>query len=439
MGLFMGRIADRANRRNIIVVGAFIWNLALAGMGTSGSFWQLLVYRLVLGVGQAFSNPASYSMIADVFPPLQLPRANGLYASGVYIGGGLASFSEVMGAHIGWRWAFYLCAIIGGAMATILFFTVAEPTRKEARIVSPAAAAAVATDSDAPPSLTQTLRFFFTDAHTATLLAAASVRFIGGYAIGGYLPVFYSLKFSSHSSEYSIINAFVVGCGGFISSSVGGYLTSWWLSNPHLWGSSKVRGEERRTSPSPRAHLFQKVTFLNRERFSLQANYLVPAIGALSAIPFICLCLLSSDFYVSLCVGLTFEYLTAESWFGPYMSALQSGVPKTMRAMVVSVMMFLATFFGSLASYIIGVVQDSSHAGSDASSIKIILLITVTSSYGVAAWLFIVASAFQPKTTDRDAHGVTKKGEASEESALLAGNGQGGDAEDRGRGRYEVA
>ena len=78
----MGRAADSNNRRNIIVIGCFIWNAALAGMGSSTAFWELLVYRLVLGFGQAFSNPASYSMITDLFPPDQRPFANGLFATG---------------------------------------------------------------------------------------------------------------------------------------------------------------------------------------------------------------------------------------------------------------------------------------------------------------------------------------------------------------------
>ena len=95
-GLFMGRAADSNNRRNIIVIGCFIWNAALIGMGSSYMFWQLLMYRLMLGFGQAFSNPASYSMISDLFAADQRPYGNGLFATGCYVGGGLASLSETV-------------------------------------------------------------------------------------------------------------------------------------------------------------------------------------------------------------------------------------------------------------------------------------------------------------------------------------------------------
>ena len=71
-GLFMGRAADSYNRRNIIVAGCIIWNLALAAQGASSAFWELLLFRLLLGFGEAFSNPASYSTVADLFPPDQV-------------------------------------------------------------------------------------------------------------------------------------------------------------------------------------------------------------------------------------------------------------------------------------------------------------------------------------------------------------------------------
>lgn len=73
----MGRAADSHNRKLIIALGCLIWSLATAGMGSSSAFWSLLTFRLLLGLGAAFSNPASYSMIADLFPPDQRPMANG--------------------------------------------------------------------------------------------------------------------------------------------------------------------------------------------------------------------------------------------------------------------------------------------------------------------------------------------------------------------------
>ena len=67
-GLLMGRAADTRNRRNIIVLGMVLWNGATVATGLSTSFAQLVGARVVLGIGEAFSAPASYSLIADYFP-----------------------------------------------------------------------------------------------------------------------------------------------------------------------------------------------------------------------------------------------------------------------------------------------------------------------------------------------------------------------------------
>lgn len=70
----MGRAADLYNRRSIIFYGLVIWNLATVFLGMSNNFVQLLLSRILLGIGESFSMPASYSLIADYFPPESLAQ-----------------------------------------------------------------------------------------------------------------------------------------------------------------------------------------------------------------------------------------------------------------------------------------------------------------------------------------------------------------------------
>ena len=72
-------------------------------LGTATSFPTLLAARIMLGIGEAFSAPASYSLIADYFPSEGRGEANGIYAIGVYVGGGLSSLSIAMSQEVGWR------------------------------------------------------------------------------------------------------------------------------------------------------------------------------------------------------------------------------------------------------------------------------------------------------------------------------------------------
>lgn len=100
MGLPIGRLVDRRHRVSIIAIGVFTWSLMTALSGTAKVYWQLLTYRIGVGVGEAALTPAAYSIISDYFPPKRLGFAIGVYGMGVYIGAGLAL---VIGAvAIGW-------------------------------------------------------------------------------------------------------------------------------------------------------------------------------------------------------------------------------------------------------------------------------------------------------------------------------------------------
>lgn len=89
-GLLMGWIADRWNRRNLILVGMAIWVLATMAGGLVGSFSGLLVARALLALGESVLNPAAVSLIADQVPISHRARALGVYSAGVYFGSALA-------------------------------------------------------------------------------------------------------------------------------------------------------------------------------------------------------------------------------------------------------------------------------------------------------------------------------------------------------------
>ena len=97
MGLPIGRMVDRSHRVRIISAGVFVWSLMTAFCGLAKAYWQLFIFRMGVGVGEAALTPSAYSMIADYFPPKRLGFALGVYGMGVYIGAGLAL---VIGAEV---------------------------------------------------------------------------------------------------------------------------------------------------------------------------------------------------------------------------------------------------------------------------------------------------------------------------------------------------
>lgn len=128
-GLFAGRLSDVTNRRNVIMVSLLCWSACVVAQGFTTGYGGVLASRLGLGFFAAFSNPAAYSLIADYFPPLSRGRANGLYAFGVYVGGGLSSLSIVIAQAAGWKFTSFLCGGLGGALAVLLLLFLREPAR----------------------------------------------------------------------------------------------------------------------------------------------------------------------------------------------------------------------------------------------------------------------------------------------------------------------
>lgn len=129
-GLPLARLADRANRVNLLSVCLAGWSLATAATGYAASFWQLFAARVAVGVGEAGCVPTSHSMIGDMFPPAKRTLAVGIFQAGGLLG--LSAGMAVAGwlAEIwGWRQAIIVVGLSGIPLALLFWLTVREPVR----------------------------------------------------------------------------------------------------------------------------------------------------------------------------------------------------------------------------------------------------------------------------------------------------------------------
>ena len=63
LGIPVAMWADRGNRRNIIALALTIWSAMTALSGLAQTYWQLLLARMGVGVGEAGGTPPATSMI----------------------------------------------------------------------------------------------------------------------------------------------------------------------------------------------------------------------------------------------------------------------------------------------------------------------------------------------------------------------------------------
>lgn len=90
LGLPIGRLVDGHRRTAIIAGGVALWSAMTVLCGLARNFWQLFFARVGVGCGEATMSPAAYSMLADYFTPVQLPRALSIYTGAAQVGAGLA-------------------------------------------------------------------------------------------------------------------------------------------------------------------------------------------------------------------------------------------------------------------------------------------------------------------------------------------------------------
>lgn len=145
-GIFVGRLADSMNRPFLIAMGVFIWSLTTALSGLAGKFWQLLVLRMGVGLGESALLPSTLSLLADYFPPKRLATPTSVFLLGAPIGIGLSfavggyifGVAQKITAAPGWQdvvfiggsaaWQLVLLFLgVLGMLMTIALLTVREP------------------------------------------------------------------------------------------------------------------------------------------------------------------------------------------------------------------------------------------------------------------------------------------------------------------------
>ena len=126
-GIAFGRIADRIGRVRAMTISILVYSLATAGMATSQNLWQLVAWRVLVGLGMGGEWSCGSVLVAETWPPQHRAKAMGIMQSGWAIGALIAAgLSALVLETYGWRVLF----LIGAAPALLAFVvrrTVEEP------------------------------------------------------------------------------------------------------------------------------------------------------------------------------------------------------------------------------------------------------------------------------------------------------------------------
>jgi MFS family permease len=231
-GIPMGRLADVASRRWVVTWGVAFWSIATAACGLAHHYWQLFLGRVGVGVGEAALSPASYSLIADSFPPERRATATSVFATGIFIGSGLAyvvggvvvGFAMEQGQTVlpwigptrPWQLVFYL---LGGAglMFAWLVLLIREPTRK-----------GVTAGSKAVP-FRDVVKLLMQHRYTVLLhnfgFAGTALAL---YSINAWIPSVWQRVHGWEVREVGVIYGSIVAVVGTFGIVLGGWLADRW-------------------------------------------------------------------------------------------------------------------------------------------------------------------------------------------------------------------
>lgn len=107
-----GALVARWGARASLIVGMAIWAVSIFMFGTSSSFESLLIWRVVLGFGEAVLYPACNTLVYSWFPNKERARASSVWYSGTMIGPAIAGFALAgIITTFDWRAAFYILTV----------------------------------------------------------------------------------------------------------------------------------------------------------------------------------------------------------------------------------------------------------------------------------------------------------------------------------------
>lgn len=226
VGIPIARWADLGNRRNIVSLAVAVWSGMTALSGFTQNFWQLLLARIGVGVGEAGGSPPSHSMISDYYPVEQRGSALSFYSTGVYLG---ILFGFLIGGWInsefGWRVAFFVVGVPGFLVALLVRFTIREPVRGglEGRAL------------EVPATFGETLRTLKGFGSFKLFAVAAGLNAFSSYGIGNFTPSFLIRSHGFSSLEVGTSLALITGIGGALGTYMGGVLADRYGANDKRW------------------------------------------------------------------------------------------------------------------------------------------------------------------------------------------------------------
>ncbi len=348
LGIPIAYLADRYSRKKIIITALTLFSVMTFACGLAQTYWQLLLTRIGVGVGEAGSSPPSHAIIADLYAPSERATPLAVFALGINIGLFIAFLSGGwVNHHYGWRAAFQIVAIPGLLLAIIAAFTLREPTRGMSDKSGNTARKAIA------PPLLDVARHMWRTQSIRQITIATTLIVTVGYGAVAWIPTYLIRIHGMSSIDVGLTLALIIGIGGGLGTAIGGIVAD-------RLGKRDVRW-----------------------------NIWIIIITSLTTMPFSIAAYLNASVFWSL-VLITPPVCVGALYFGPHLAMLHTLVKPEMRALSSAITLFINNIIGlGLGPLSIGMLSDylTPRYGAHALPYAMCLIALVTLWAAIHLWL----------------------------------------------------
>lgn len=220
MSPISGFIADRLNRKWLIVGSLFVWSSVTYLMGVATTFTQVFWLRALMGVSEALYLPAGLALIADYHEGRSRSLAVGLHMTGLYTGQAIGGFGATVAAASSWHTTFHWFGIIGIAYAVVLMIFLRDIRR------SPELLKSNPTDT---PSQGNVFKALVKNGAFWVILLYFAASSLPGWATKNWLPTLFASNLDMGMDKAGPLATITIAVSSFLGVLIGGTLSDRWV------------------------------------------------------------------------------------------------------------------------------------------------------------------------------------------------------------------
>jgi len=330
-----GAIADKFNRKWLIVGSLFVWSGVTFAMGFANTFHQLYWLRAIMGVSEALYIPAGLSLIADFHKEKTRSLAIGIHMTGLYMGQALGGFGATVAESFTWHTAFRSFGLIGIVYSVVLMFFLKE-SKTAFNIIKKTQEQL----TKQKPFVFKAIGLLLSNISFWIILFYFAVPSLPGWATKNWLPTLFAQNLDIPMSTAGPLSTITIAVSSFIGVIFGGILSDRWVQK------------------------------------NIKGRIYTSAIGLALTIPSLLLLGFGHSLFhvvtAALCFGLGFGIFDANN-----MPILCQFVSSKYRATAYGLMNMTGVFFGAYITDLLGQSSDEGHLGQDFAMLAGVVLIAL--------------------------------------------------------------